>query len=131
MENDAGRRSADRAGVVQSVGAHSRAAATSATRGARDAGGANELTERETGGVQNGTRSATTAGPPRWPPEIPPPHTPPEYPRPPAYPPVPIVYVSHDREEVDVLADVVVMLEAGRVVSVERLARVELPDPTG
>jgi molybdate transport system ATP-binding protein len=44
---------------------------------------------------------------------------------------VPIVYVSHDREEVDELADVVVMLEAGRVISVERLTRVELHDPTG
>src|SRR5204862_7088547 len=44
---------------------------------------------------------------------------------------VPIVYVSHDREEVDLLADVVVMLEAGRIVSVERLARVELHGPTG
>ena len=43
---------------------------------------------------------------------------------------VPIVYVSHDREEVDLLADVVVMLEAGRIVSVEPLARVELHDPT-
>jgi len=44
---------------------------------------------------------------------------------------VPIVYVSHDREEVDELADVVVMLEAGRVVSVERLPRVEVNGPTG
>jgi molybdate transport system ATP-binding protein len=44
---------------------------------------------------------------------------------------VPIVYVSHDREEVDELADVVVMLDAGRVISVERLSRVEPHGPTG
>jgi molybdate transport system ATP-binding protein len=44
---------------------------------------------------------------------------------------VPIVYVSHDRQEVDELADVVVMLDAGRVISVERLTRVEPHDPTG
>jgi molybdate transport system ATP-binding protein len=34
---------------------------------------------------------------------------------------VPIVYVSHDRGEVEDLADVVVTLEAGRVLSVERV----------
>jgi molybdate transport system ATP-binding protein len=33
---------------------------------------------------------------------------------------IPIVYVSHDREEVEELADVVVQLEAGLVTSVER-----------
>jgi molybdate transport system ATP-binding protein len=44
---------------------------------------------------------------------------------------VPIVYVSHDREEVEELADEVVMLEAGRVISVERLRRVEQHGPTG
>jgi molybdate transport system ATP-binding protein len=32
---------------------------------------------------------------------------------------VPIIYVSHDREEVDELADVVVNVDAGRVVSVD------------
>jgi molybdate transport system ATP-binding protein len=32
---------------------------------------------------------------------------------------IPIVYVSHDREEVDALADTVVRLEAGRVLAVE------------
>jgi molybdate transport system ATP-binding protein len=32
---------------------------------------------------------------------------------------VPIIYVSHDREEVEELADIVVMVEGGRVVSVE------------
>ena len=35
---------------------------------------------------------------------------------------VPIVYVSHDREEVDEFADTVVMLDNGRVTGVERLA---------
>ena len=35
---------------------------------------------------------------------------------------IPIVYVSHDREEVDELADVVVTLEAGRVCGVEAVA---------
>ena len=34
---------------------------------------------------------------------------------------VPIIYVSHDREEIDELADVVVKIEAGRVVGVDRL----------
>ena len=34
---------------------------------------------------------------------------------------VPIIYVSHDREEVDELADVVVNVEAGRVVSVDQV----------
>jgi molybdate transport system ATP-binding protein len=34
---------------------------------------------------------------------------------------VPIVYVSHDREEVDDLADVVVTLDSGRVVGVDRV----------
>jgi molybdate transport system ATP-binding protein len=32
---------------------------------------------------------------------------------------VPIIYVSHDREEVEALADVVVMMEGGRVTGVE------------
>lgn len=35
---------------------------------------------------------------------------------------IPIVYVSHDRDEVDALADVVVQLEAGVVTSVEPVA---------
>jgi len=35
---------------------------------------------------------------------------------------VPIVYVSHDREEIDELADVVVTLEHGRVTGVEKVA---------
>ena len=34
---------------------------------------------------------------------------------------VPIIYVSHDREEVDELADVVVNVDAGRVVSVDQV----------
>jgi molybdate transport system ATP-binding protein len=34
---------------------------------------------------------------------------------------VPILYVSHDREEVDELADVVVKVEGGRVVGVDRV----------
>ena len=34
---------------------------------------------------------------------------------------VPIIYVSHDRNEIDELADVVVNVEAGRVVGVERV----------
>jgi molybdate transport system ATP-binding protein len=34
---------------------------------------------------------------------------------------IPIVYVSHDREEVEELADVVVRLEAGRVAGVDRV----------
>jgi molybdate transport system ATP-binding protein len=34
---------------------------------------------------------------------------------------VPIIYVSHDREEVDELADVVVKVEGGRVVGVDRV----------
>lgn len=34
---------------------------------------------------------------------------------------IPIVYVSHDRGEVDELADVVVKLDAGRVIGVERV----------
>ena len=34
---------------------------------------------------------------------------------------VPIIYVSHDREEVDELADVVVNVDAGRVVSVDHV----------
>ena len=34
---------------------------------------------------------------------------------------VPIVYVSHDREEVDELADVVVNVESGKVVSVDQV----------
>jgi molybdate transport system ATP-binding protein len=37
---------------------------------------------------------------------------------------VPIIYVSHDREEVDELADVVVNIDAGRVVSVDQVNRV-------
>ena len=41
---------------------------------------------------------------------------------------VPIIYVSHDREEVDELADVVVNVDAGRVVSVIRFAAGERPD---
>jgi molybdate transport system ATP-binding protein len=36
---------------------------------------------------------------------------------------IPIVYVSHDREEVDALADVVVHLAAGRVGEIERITR--------
>jgi len=36
---------------------------------------------------------------------------------------LPIVYVSHDREEVEALADVVVLLDEGKVVSVERPQR--------
>jgi molybdate transport system ATP-binding protein len=36
---------------------------------------------------------------------------------------IPIVYVSHDREEVEVLADTVVRLDAGRVVAVDRVQR--------
>jgi molybdate transport system ATP-binding protein len=36
---------------------------------------------------------------------------------------VPIIYVSHDREEVDELADVVVNIDAGRVVSVDQVRR--------
>ena len=35
---------------------------------------------------------------------------------------IPIVYVSHDREEIGELAEVVVKLEAGRVVGVEQVA---------
>ena len=35
---------------------------------------------------------------------------------------VPIIYVSHDREEVDELADVVVNVEGGRVVGVDRVS---------
>jgi molybdate transport system ATP-binding protein len=35
---------------------------------------------------------------------------------------IPIVYVSHDRAEVDTLADVVVEMEAGRVTSVARVS---------
>ena len=35
---------------------------------------------------------------------------------------VPIIYVSHDREEVDELADVVVKVEGGRVVGVDRVS---------
>jgi ABC-type molybdate transport system ATPase subunit len=34
---------------------------------------------------------------------------------------VPIIYVSHDRDEVDELADVVVKVEGGRVVGVDRV----------
>jgi molybdate transport system ATP-binding protein len=34
---------------------------------------------------------------------------------------VPIVYVSHDREEAEALADVVVRVEAGRVIGVDRV----------
>jgi molybdate transport system ATP-binding protein len=37
---------------------------------------------------------------------------------------VPIIYVSHDRDEIDELADVVVKIEAGRVVGVDRVAPV-------
>ena len=37
---------------------------------------------------------------------------------------VPIIYVSHDREEIDELADVVVNVENGRVVGVDRVAPV-------
>ncbi len=36
---------------------------------------------------------------------------------------VPIIYVSHDREEVDALADAVVIVEAGRVRGVEEVTR--------
>ena len=35
---------------------------------------------------------------------------------------VPIIYVSHDREEIDELADVVVKIEAGRVVGVDQVS---------
>jgi molybdate transport system ATP-binding protein len=35
---------------------------------------------------------------------------------------IPILYVSHDREEVEELADAVVMLESGLVTAVERVA---------
>ena len=35
---------------------------------------------------------------------------------------VPIIYVSHDRDEVDELADVVVIMEGGRVVGVDRVS---------
>jgi molybdate transport system ATP-binding protein len=35
---------------------------------------------------------------------------------------VPIIYVSHDRDEVDELADVVVKIDAGRVIGVDRVA---------
>ena len=35
---------------------------------------------------------------------------------------IPIVYVSHDREEVDEFADIVVMLDHGQVTAVERVA---------
>ena len=38
---------------------------------------------------------------------------------------VPIVYVSHDREEVEELADVVVKVEGGRVVGVDRVHGVD------
>ena len=41
---------------------------------------------------------------------------------------VPIIYVSHDREEVDELADVVVNIEGGRVAGVERVSQ---NGPTG
>lgn len=41
---------------------------------------------------------------------------------------VPIIYVSHDREEVDELAEVVVNVEGGRVVGVEHVSR---NGPTG
>jgi molybdate transport system ATP-binding protein len=36
---------------------------------------------------------------------------------------VPIVYVSHDREEVDELADVVVNVDGGRVIGVDRVTK--------
>jgi molybdate transport system ATP-binding protein len=35
---------------------------------------------------------------------------------------IPIVYVSHDREEVDALADAVVMIDRGEVIGVDRVA---------
>jgi molybdate transport system ATP-binding protein len=35
---------------------------------------------------------------------------------------IPIVYVSHDRDEIEELADVVVTLEQGRVSGVEKVA---------
>jgi molybdate transport system ATP-binding protein len=35
---------------------------------------------------------------------------------------IPIVYVSHDRQEVDALADIVVSLDHGRVISVDEVA---------
>ena len=35
---------------------------------------------------------------------------------------IPIIYVSHDREEIDELADAVVRLEHGRVIGVDRVA---------
>jgi molybdate transport system ATP-binding protein len=38
---------------------------------------------------------------------------------------VPIIYVSHDREEVEELADVVVRLDAGRVIGVDRVTEEE------
>ncbi len=38
---------------------------------------------------------------------------------------VPIIYVSHDREEVEELADVVVKVEGGRVVGVDRVGGIE------
>ena len=38
---------------------------------------------------------------------------------------VPIIYVSHDREEVDELADVVVKLDGGRVIGVDRVTEEE------
>ena len=41
---------------------------------------------------------------------------------------VPIIYVSHDREEVDELADVVVNIEGGRVTGAERVSQ---NGPTG
>jgi ABC-type molybdate transport system ATPase subunit len=33
---------------------------------------------------------------------------------------IPIVYVSHDREEIEALADTVVRLDGGRVAGIER-----------
>ncbi len=44
---------------------------------------------------------------------------------------VPIVYVSHDREEVDELADVVVNVEGGRVVGVDRVTTDQHRDTEG
>jgi len=38
---------------------------------------------------------------------------------------IPIVYVSHDKEEVEMLADVVVRLDEGRVVGIDEAARFE------
>jgi len=38
---------------------------------------------------------------------------------------IPIVYVSHDKEEVEMLADVVVRLDQGRVVGIDEAARFE------